>query len=49
MKNYLRKFYYGDIPEDKAGGNIVSSGKQRAIGRFGKFLFVANKDWIINM
>ena len=24
MNNYLRKFYYGDIPEDKAGGNIVS-------------------------
>jgi ring-1,2-phenylacetyl-CoA epoxidase subunit PaaB len=21
MKNYLRKFYYGDIPDDKAGGN----------------------------
>ena len=20
MNNYLRKFYYGDIPEDKAGG-----------------------------
>ena len=25
MNNYLRKLYYGDIPEDKAGGNIVSS------------------------
>jgi len=25
MNNYLRKFYYGDIPDDKAGGNIVSS------------------------
>ena len=25
MKNFIRKFYYGDIPEDKAGGNIVSS------------------------
>ncbi len=21
MKNYLRKFYYGDIPDDKVGGN----------------------------
>jgi ring-1,2-phenylacetyl-CoA epoxidase subunit PaaB len=21
MNNYLRKFYYGDIPEDKTGGN----------------------------
>jgi ring-1,2-phenylacetyl-CoA epoxidase subunit PaaB len=21
MNNYLRKFYYGDIPDDKAGGN----------------------------
>ncbi len=23
--NYIRKLYYGDIPEDKGGGNIVSS------------------------
>lgn len=25
MNNYLRKFYYGDIPEDKTGGNIISN------------------------
>jgi ring-1,2-phenylacetyl-CoA epoxidase subunit PaaB len=25
MNNFFRKFYYGDIPEDKTGGNIVSS------------------------
>ena len=25
MNNFFRKFYYGDIPEDKAGGNIASS------------------------
>ena len=25
MHIQIRKFYYGDIPEDKAGGNIVSS------------------------
>jgi ring-1,2-phenylacetyl-CoA epoxidase subunit PaaB len=25
MNNFFRKFYYGDIPEDKAGGNIISS------------------------
>ena len=25
MKNFLRKFYYGDIPEDKSGGQIESS------------------------
>ncbi|MGH2553951.1 MAG: 1,2-phenylacetyl-CoA epoxidase subunit PaaB, partial [Chitinophagaceae bacterium] len=25
MKNFLRKYYYGDIPEDKAGSQIVSS------------------------
>ena len=25
MNNLLRRYYYGDIPEDKAGGNIVSS------------------------
>ncbi|HVT85093.1 MAG TPA: 1,2-phenylacetyl-CoA epoxidase subunit PaaB [Chitinophagaceae bacterium] len=24
MKNYIRKYYYGDIPDDKSGGNIVS-------------------------
>jgi ring-1,2-phenylacetyl-CoA epoxidase subunit PaaB len=24
MKNFIRKFYYGDIPEDKTGGDIVS-------------------------
>jgi ring-1,2-phenylacetyl-CoA epoxidase subunit PaaB len=24
MNNFIRKFYYGDIPEDKAGGAIVS-------------------------
>lgn len=23
--NLIRKFYYGDIPEDKSGGNIISS------------------------
>lgn len=22
MKNYLRKFYYGDIPDEKSGGDI---------------------------
>ena len=26
MKNFIRKFYYGDIPDDKSGGNIVSAG-----------------------
>lgn len=25
MNNFIRKFYYGDIPEDKSGGDIVSS------------------------
>src|SRR6201982_1545075 len=25
MKNYFRKFYYGDIPEDKSGAQITSS------------------------
>ena len=24
--NLIRKFYYGDIPEDKAGGQIIPSG-----------------------
>jgi len=24
MNQFIRKFYYGDIPEDKAGANIVS-------------------------
>lgn len=25
MMTFIRKYYYGDIPEDKAGGSIVSS------------------------
>lgn len=24
MKNYIRKFYYGDIPDDKTGGNSTA-------------------------
>jgi ring-1,2-phenylacetyl-CoA epoxidase subunit PaaB len=24
MKNFIRKYYYGDIPEDKTGGNTES-------------------------
>ena len=24
MNNLFRKFYYGDIPEDKTGGNVIS-------------------------
>ena len=24
MKNFIRKFYYGDIPEDNAGGNELT-------------------------
>lgn len=27
MNNYLRKFYYGDIPDDKTGGEINDSSK----------------------
>ncbi len=25
MNSYFRKFYYGDIPEEKGSGNIISS------------------------
>lgn len=25
MMNYLKKYYYGNIPEDKTGGTIISS------------------------
>lgn len=25
MKNFIRKYYYGDIPDDKSGGNISDS------------------------
>ena len=28
MKNYIRKFYYGDIPEDKSGGNESKDSSQ---------------------
>ena len=27
MKNYIKKFYYGDIPEDNAGGNEVKNSR----------------------
>jgi ring-1,2-phenylacetyl-CoA epoxidase subunit PaaB len=27
MNNYLRKFYYGDIPEERAGSEIIDSSK----------------------
>ena len=32
MNNYLRKFYYGDIPDDKAGGEIIDSSKNPSSG-----------------
>ena len=32
MKNYLRKFYYGDIPEDKVGGNNIETSKNPPLG-----------------
>ena len=28
MKNYIKKFYYGDIPEDKSGGNESKDSSQ---------------------
>jgi ring-1,2-phenylacetyl-CoA epoxidase subunit PaaB len=28
--SFFRKFYYGDIPEDKAGGNITAAKKDNA-------------------
>ena len=28
MKSYIRKFYYGDIPEDKSGGNESKDSSQ---------------------
>ena len=32
MNNYLRKFYYGDIPEEKGGGDINDSSKNPPSG-----------------
>src|SRR6187401_3690560 len=32
MNNYLRKFYYGDIPEDKAGGSELKDSKNPPSG-----------------
>jgi ring-1,2-phenylacetyl-CoA epoxidase subunit PaaB len=32
MKNFIRKFYYGDIPEDKSGGGINDSSKNPPSG-----------------
>ena len=42
MKNFIRKFYYGDIPEDNAGGNeLINSPKAAAGGNSGG----AGADW----
>jgi len=32
MNNYLRKFYYGDIPEEKGGAEIKDSSKNPPLG-----------------
>ena len=32
MKNFIRKFYYGDIPDDKAGGDNNESPKNPLSG-----------------
>jgi hypothetical protein len=48
MNNYLRKFYYGIYLKIKQEA-ISFLPKQKAIGRFGKFLSGANKVSIINM
>jgi hypothetical protein len=44
--NLIRKFYYGDIPEDKAGGNIVSS-ETKSDWPLWKYLLEANKASVI--
>lgn len=28
MQSFIKKYYYGDIPDDGAGGNIISNNKQ---------------------
>ena len=40
MKNFVRKFYYGDIPEDKSGGNLSESSKNPPSGGRGA-------DWLL--
>ena len=56
MKIQIRKYYYGDIPEDNAGGTELKDSKvlrqlaeAEGVGRSGKFLSAANRALIINM
>ena len=32
MKNFIKKYYYGDIPDDKSGGEIADSSKNPPSG-----------------
>jgi ring-1,2-phenylacetyl-CoA epoxidase subunit PaaB len=32
MKNFIKKYYYGDIPDDKAGGNELKDSKNSPSG-----------------
>ncbi len=43
MNIQIRKFYYGDIPDENAGGNELQSAKvptsrAKGVGHYGKFL-----------
>ncbi len=50
MKVFIRKFYYGDIPEEKGGGNSYQAKQDSAMtGHCGKYLSAANRALIINM
>ena len=56
MNIQIRKFYYGDIPDENAGGTELEDsnppplrGVGGLLGHYGKFLFVANKGLTINM
>ena len=32
MKDFIKKYYYGDIPDDKSGGEIIDSSKNPPSG-----------------
>lgn len=56
MRIQIVKFYYGDIPEEHAGGNELKSaqvsptaGGGGEVGRFGRYSSAANKGSTINM
>jgi len=44
MKTFIKKYYYGDIPDDKAGGNELKDSKTPPSGGRGAEVVISVKD-----